>query len=81
MSAPLDRRNFLGQATAAIATAAAAAPLVLSAPAPASAAPDKPRKIRKAVKYSMVGGDAPLVEKFKMLKEVGFEGIDMDKPA
>lgn len=81
MSAPLDRRNFLGQATAALATAATAAPLVLSSATPAGAAPDKPRKIRKAVKYSMVGGDAPLVEKFKMLKEVGFEGIDMDKPA
>jgi L-ribulose-5-phosphate 3-epimerase len=35
----------------------------------------------EAVKYSMVGGNAPLVEKFKMLKEVGFEGIDMDRPA
>jgi len=81
MSDSLDRRNFLGQATAALATAASVAPLIVGPAAIAHAAPEKPRKIRKAVKYSMVGGDAPLVEKFKMLKEVGFEGIDMDKPA
>jgi hexulose-6-phosphate isomerase len=33
------------------------------------------------VKYGMVSGSASLVEKFKMLKEIGFEGIDMDRPA
>src|SRR5260221_1769494 len=29
----------------------------------------------------MVGGDAPLLDKFKMLKELGYDGIDMDRPA
>lgn len=44
-------------------------------------AAEPPLKLRKAVKYSMVGGEAPLTEKFRMLKEIGFEGIDMDRPA
>lgn len=76
MNAPLDRRDFL-KTSGALAVAAAGAELAL---APVQAAEPK-RRIRKAVKYSMVGGDASLVDKFKMLKEVGFEGIDMDKPA
>ena len=31
----------------------------------------------KAVKFSMVAGHAPLAEKSKLLKEVGFDGVDM----
>ncbi len=36
-------------------------------------------RLKKAVKLSMVPGKESLVEKFKMLKEVGFEGIDIDQ--
>ena len=68
----LHRRTFLQTAGA---TAAAIALGTTSSRAA------EPLKLRKAVKYSMVPGPAPLAEKFKMLKEVGFEGIDMDKPA
>jgi L-ribulose-5-phosphate 3-epimerase len=64
----IDRRDFLA--------AAAAAAL---AGATASAA-ESQLKLRKAVKLSMVGGEASLVEKFRMLKEIGFEGIDIDRP-
>jgi L-ribulose-5-phosphate 3-epimerase len=67
------RRDFL-KATGALAAAAAIGGGV------ANAAP-RNRGLKKAVKYSMVGGKEPLVEKFKMLKAVGFDGIDMDKPA
>ncbi|HUQ71413.1 MAG TPA: sugar phosphate isomerase/epimerase family protein [Planctomycetaceae bacterium] len=73
MSDPLTRRTFL-QTTGVAAAAALAGTTALQAV-------DKPLKLRKAVKLSMVGGNAPLVEKCKMLKEVGFEGIDMDRPA
>jgi hexulose-6-phosphate isomerase len=38
-------------------------------------------RFQKAVKLSMVGGNESLLEKFKMLKEIGFDGIDMDRPA
>jgi L-ribulose-5-phosphate 3-epimerase len=67
----ITRRTFLHATAIATATAALART--------ASAA--EPLKLRKAVKYGMVGGAGSLVEKFKMLKEVGFEGIDMDRPA
>ncbi len=69
----LDRRDFLKTSCAA-ATAALAANAL-----PAAAAERAERRFRKAVKLSMVQGDAPLVEKFKMLKELGFDGIDIDR--
>jgi L-ribulose-5-phosphate 3-epimerase len=34
-------------------------------------------KIKKAVKFSMIGGDAPVAEKFAMLKEIGYDGVEM----
>jgi hexulose-6-phosphate isomerase len=75
MADSVDRRQFLA-ATGALAVAAIAD----QAPE-AAAAPQPERRFKKAVKLSMVGGDAPLVEKFTMLREIGFEGIDMDRPA
>jgi hexulose-6-phosphate isomerase len=69
----LDRRDFLKTscvaATAALAARASAA----------QAAESTDRKLKKAVKFSMVQGTASLVEKFKMLKELGFHGIDIDQ--
>lgn len=73
MSDSLTRRTFLQ--TTGVATAVAFANVR------SLHAADGPLKLRKAVKYSMVGGSAPLLDKFKMLKEIGFEGIDMDRPA
>lgn len=71
----IDRRNFLTSSTA----LAAAALLAGGNSLPAAEKSD--RGLKKAVKLSMVGGNAPLLEKFKMLKEIGFDGIDMDRPA
>lgn len=39
---------------------------------------DKPFK--KAVKIGMVAGDLSLVEKFKLLKELGYDGVELDSP-
>jgi len=36
--------------------------------------------IKKAVKIGMVAGKRPLVEKFKLLKSLGFDGVEMDSP-
>ncbi len=69
----LSRRGFL----AATATTAAAASLV----AAASAADDNkhsPPPLHKALKLSMVRRSGSLVDTFKMVKECGFEGIDID---
>lgn len=72
MTSMLDRREFLNVAG----TAAAAGLMSLNSHS-LHAAEEKPR-LRKALKLSMVGGKGPLVEKFKMAKEAGFEGIDVD---
>jgi hexulose-6-phosphate isomerase len=69
----LDRRDFL-KTSCAVASAAVAARA-----SAASAAEPAERRFKKAVKLSMVGGNASLVEKFKMLKELGFDGIDIDQ--
>lgn len=73
MSDTFDRREFLKASCA-----AAAGSLSLQA-ASGSAAQPAERRFKKAVKLSMVTGKASLVEKFKMLKEVGFDGIDIDQ--
>ena len=64
-----SRRTFLTGALA-----LGAAPLAF-ADGPAS-----PR-LKKAVKLGMVAGDAPLLEKFKLLKKLGFEGVEIDYPS
>jgi hexulose-6-phosphate isomerase len=69
----INRREFIA--------ASAAVPAVAGGVFGAPTQEATPRKFRKAVKLSMVGGNAGLVEKFKMLKELGFEGIDMDRRA
>ncbi|MFN8857372.1 MAG: twin-arginine translocation signal domain-containing protein, partial [Planctomycetaceae bacterium] len=80
MSSPLPRRDFL-KTSGAVALAATSLTGTSLTGTVATAANAPERKIKKAVKLSMVGGNASLTEKFKMLKEVGFEGIDMDQPA
>jgi len=68
----MNRRDFL-QATGLAAGALALGTSMTTAEEKA------PMKLRKAVKLGMVGGDAPLVEKFQMLKDIGFEGVDVDR--
>ncbi len=69
----LDRRDFL-KASCAVAGAALALPTSRT-----QADESSDRRLKKAVKLSMVKGKESLVEKFKMLKEVGFAGIDIDQ--
>ncbi len=77
MTMPVDRRDFLRTTGTAV-----AAGLVLGAGSRTNAkeTPAAEHGLRKAVKYTMIGGDAPIVEKFQMLKELGFEGLDMNIP-
>lgn len=68
---PIDRREFL---------AASATALAAVASTKTANAADTKLQLRKALKLGMVGGDAPLLQKFKMLKEIGYEGVDIDSP-
>jgi hexulose-6-phosphate isomerase len=38
------------------------------------------RPIQKAVKFGMVHGDATIGEKFAILKELGYDGVELDSP-
>lgn len=38
-------------------------------------------KLRKAVKYSMIGIKATTLEKFELVKKIGFEGVEIDSPS
>src|SRR5215212_7982580 len=62
------RREFLIAAGAAV----AAGPALAREPA-------KP-KLKKAVKYGMVGTKGPAKEKFELLKRLGFQGVEIDSP-
>jgi hexulose-6-phosphate isomerase len=84
MTSPVNRREFLAAAGAAAATTGAAASLAMgplgSSVAFADSAAKRPAPpLHKAVKFSMIRGHGPLPEKFKMIKEAGFEGIDIDR--
>jgi L-ribulose-5-phosphate 3-epimerase len=74
----VSRRDFLSVTAA---TAAAASLGAVASPARASAAGDgKPApRLHKAVKFSMVRRTGSLADTFKMVKECGFEGIDIDQ--
>lgn len=42
--------------------------------------PDEPLQLHFAVNLNMVNIDAPLVEKFRLLKSLGFDGVEIDAP-
>ncbi|MBX3444607.1 MAG: sugar phosphate isomerase/epimerase [Planctomyces sp.] len=74
MPPAFDRREFL-QTTAAAAAGAA----LLSAAAPAPAA-EPPIRLKKAVKFGMIGIDGSVEDKLRLIKELGFDGVEMDSP-
>src|SRR3546814_12744187 len=50
----------------------------VTAPGTASAGPVK---IKKSLKFGMVQEEGTILEKFKLLKELGFGGVELDSPA
>lgn len=65
-----DRRRFFG------ATCSAAAASLICGTSPAQDVTSRPR-IRKAVKFQMVSDDLTVLDKFKLLKELGFDGTEV----
>jgi hexulose-6-phosphate isomerase len=74
MEGPLSRREFLGAAAAGLPALGIGSALLASDTRPK-------RPFRKAVKFDMVAGDATVLDKFRLLREVGFEGVDMPAPS
>ncbi len=76
----LNRRQFLKSSTA---SAALAGVVSMSANIASAQAAEENRgkwRIRKTLKYGMVDVKGSMLEKFKLLKEVGFDGVELDSP-
>ena len=73
MSRPLGRRDFL-KMTAAITAA------VMGGSRLYAAAEEKKPKLKKAVKYGMVGIKGSHLEKLELVKKCGFLGVEIDSP-
>lgn len=69
---PLTRRSFIRAGCAVATTAVAFADGGL---------PMKKRRIRKAVKLGMVAGEMSILEKFRLLARLGFDGVEPDSPS
>lgn len=69
----LDRRDFLALA--------GAAAVASNAPAMAWSQDSKRRPLKKAVMLGMVEIDGSLETKFALLKELGFDGVELDSPS
>jgi hexulose-6-phosphate isomerase len=66
----MNRRDFL-HASAVVGGALLASPLL---------AADKP-KLKKAVKFGMIGIKGSIKEKFELIKKLGFQGVEFDSPS
>ncbi|MBX9627440.1 MAG: sugar phosphate isomerase/epimerase [Gemmataceae bacterium] len=71
MTRPLGRREFL-KVSAAVSAAVVAGPIAL--------ADEKKPRLKKAVKYSMVGIEGSHREKLELVKKCGFLGVEIDSP-
>ena len=72
----MSRRDY-GKASG-LALAAAALPALGQAEID-----DKPRlksRILKSIKFGMFGGKLPVAEKFRILKEIGYDGVELNSP-
>ncbi|RUL84989.1 sugar phosphate isomerase/epimerase family protein [Tautonia sociabilis] len=71
----IPRRSFLRTAGLGL-----TASLSAGARPASSQEPSAEKPFRKAIKIGMAPRNLPLVERFKLIKACGFEGVDMDSP-
>ncbi len=79
MSTTLSRRNFLKQSGSTL-IAAGVGSAMMARNLTATEPKVMKRKIKKAVKLGMVAGEMALLDKFKLLKKLGFDGVEADSP-
>lgn len=77
----VSRRDFLQAAQSALLLAGAASAGVVSLGSRVRAAEPKKRSLKKAVKFGMIGIDGSIEDKFALIKELGFEGVEFDSPS
>jgi len=73
MNTSIPRREFLQKTSAALSLAAFAPALSAAEALPS---PRKKRPIKKAIMYGTIGYKGSVMEKFKALREAGFEGVE-----
>ncbi|MFT3705038.1 MAG: twin-arginine translocation signal domain-containing protein [Agriterribacter sp.] len=71
----MERRSFIKNSALVAAGAGISLPSVVAA----QHTNIKP-SIKKSLKIEMVEGDMSLMDKFKMLKELGFDGVEFSSP-
>jgi hexulose-6-phosphate isomerase len=76
----VTRRQFVAASGGAIAAAALTGSGALAAQDTPVSASRAPRDIRKAVKLGMVQVEGSLQEKFALLRELGFHGVELPSP-
>jgi len=72
MSTKIDRRGFV--------RAGLAGAALLGAGLDLRAADTRKPKLKKAVKYGMIGTGKTIKEKFELIKKLGFQGVEIDTP-
>lgn len=78
MNNQIDRREFLGTSVAAVTSFAAAAPRNLFAGNETSI--EIGTYIYKSLKWGMIKHDGSTLEKFNLLKDLGYDGVEVDSP-
>lgn len=77
----IDRRTFLGSAAASL-TAAAIGARAKAQPERFRLAPKKDEPwILKSLKYGMIGEGATIAQKFRVARDAGFDGVELDSPS
>lgn len=83
----MNRRSFLervGAGAAALAGWHLAGPVSASLPKARAHSPDdrssREARVRKAVKFHMLESQAPIADRFRMLREAGFAGVEFRSP-
>lgn len=74
----MNRRQFVRTSATAIATA-----IVAGSKTPLFAAPDDfdiGRHIYKSLKWGMIRTEGTVLDKFRLLKELGYDGVELDSP-
>jgi L-ribulose-5-phosphate 3-epimerase len=79
MNPLIDRRHFLQSST--VAAIAALASSGLTPLWAAETAPGGKRSFKKAIHLGMIAGNMPMVDKFKLARDSGFDGLEIDSPS
>ena len=74
----MERRDFLKKTSLGIAATTISVNSLLAADKPRNTAPVL--KLKKSLKFGMVEEKLSIMDKFKLLKDVGFDGVELETP-